>query len=145
MDEVINFRFDSKKGSSHSLCLKDDEESSDEGFVLPQSDDDEFVTFKTSFDCNSTMASSSPKEVSSATLDDVNEKPDKENSDNLKDVSRTEKSEKIFDLGKLRQDKLAAMHEIVSLLQKIENVESLYPNTKALVLAHPKYLSLIHI
>lgn len=148
LDEVINFCFDSKKSSSHILCGKDDQESSDEGFVLPQSDEDEFVTFKTSFDDNPTMASSSPKEASSTPID-INEKPTKEKSDNLNTISGTikeldldldgKKSEKVLDLRKLRADKVSAMQEIVALIQKIESVEALYPNTKALVSAHPKY------
>eukprot|EP00111_Clytia_hemisphaerica_P003243 TCONS_00009253-protein len=44
-----------------------------------------------------------------------------------------------FNLLGQRKEKIAAIHEIAALLQKVEGVESLYPNTKALMEAHPKY------
>ena len=100
------------------------------------------MTFKTSFDKDA--LTSSPRIEKANKNEDITETSIENNIQDLKiseekppeigTNSKTEKKEeKVFNLSESRNKKIAAMHEISALIQKIESVEALYPNTKALM------------
>ena len=165
LDEVINFKFDAKNGICKYVNCKpvdndsisDADDSIDDTSNLDENNrekdddddnDDEFLTFKTSFDKDA--LTSSPRIEKANKNEDITETSIENNIQDLKiseekppeigTNSKTEKKEeKVFNLSESRNKKIAAMHEISALIQKIESVEALYPNTKALMNSHPKY------
>ena len=131
----------------------DDDENDDDENEDHDDDDDDFLTFKTSFDKETLTSSPRIENVNrnedSAVVsigDDMQdlkiseEKPPETVTRPKTGEEEEEEEEKQgFNLRESRKEKIAAMHEISAIIQKIENIEALYPNTKALTNSHPKY------
>lgn len=153
LDQVINFKFDAKNAKCISTGI-DFEDLVDDANCLDNNkekdciDDDDFLTFKTSFD-KETLTSSPRIENAIKNGDSLvasikndiqgleiyEDKPP----ETVKKQKAEGEEKKVTNFHESRKKKIIAMHEISALIQKIENVESLYPNTKALMNSHPKY------
>ena len=112
-------------------------------------EDGEYLSFKTSFDKDTLTSSPRAENARFANSEEVSQI--KENLPSIEKLdlsdesppcpvnSKIEDDEKIFDLNGTRNGKIMAMYEVSALIQKVESIEKLYPNTKALTNAHPKY------
>ena len=161
LDEVINFKFDAKNGVCNvgiTISKPTDNNDLEDTNRVPLADclnskeddeddieDEEFLTFKTSFD-KETLTSSPRIEISenrksvlTAVENDFQELEICDEKASCPVIKPPAKEEKVFNLLELRKEKISAMHEVSALIQKIESIEALYPNNKALMNSHPKY------